>query len=53
MFADIGMNVIPFDFTSDKFYLESVLEYGGSPFERSWFLRFSVIKCSIELIPGK
>jgi len=31
MFADLGMDVIPFDFTSDKFYLGSVLEYNGSP----------------------
>jgi hypothetical protein len=31
MFADLGMDVIPFDFTSDKIYLESVLELNGPP----------------------
>jgi hypothetical protein len=44
MFADLGMNVIQFDFTSDEFYLESVLPL----LNVSWFLRFSVVKRSVE-----
>jgi hypothetical protein len=47
------MNVMLFDFTSDRFYLESVLEHSGSPFNISWVLRFSLIKCSVELIPSQ
>jgi hypothetical protein len=34
MIANHGMDVIPFDFASDKFYLGSVLEY-NPPFNVS------------------